>query len=74
MTIWVQLKDNVAFACVDSVNFVGNSIPLDANASWDDVAAKKYENEQWVEAPLIYFVEESFEDNDDDSFDEEEDY
>lgn len=56
MSIWVQLKDGVAFAAVDSTEFVENSILLEDGIEWDDVKAKKYENGSWVEAPLIYFV------------------
>lgn len=56
MSKWVQLKDGVAFAVVESPYFIENSIALENNISWDDVKAKKYTNGQWVEAPLIYFV------------------
>lgn len=56
MSIWVQLKDGVAFAVVESPYFIENSIALEDNISWDDVKAKKYNNGNWVEAPLIYFV------------------
>ena len=58
MTNWVQLKDGVAFAYVDSPNFVANSIPLDDNTDPNAVMAKKYEDGNWIDAPLIYFVEE----------------
>lgn len=53
---YIQLKDGVAFAYVESPFFIENSIALDSDLNWDDVKAKKYENGQWVEAPLIYFV------------------
>jgi hypothetical protein len=56
MIKWVQLKDGVAFAIVESPQFVENSIALDNNLSWDDVKAKKYDNGNWIEAPLTYFV------------------
>lgn len=56
MTTWVQLKDGVAFASVDSPNFVGNSIPLEDGITFDDIKAMKYENGEWSIAPLIYFV------------------
>jgi hypothetical protein len=56
MNTWVQLKDGVAFACVQTPTFVENSILLGDEVSWEDVKAKKYENGSWVEAPLIYFV------------------
>jgi hypothetical protein len=62
MNSWIQLKDGVAFAHIESENIVDNSILLDADLDWKDVVAKKYEDGNWVEAPLIYFVEESFED------------
>jgi hypothetical protein len=61
MANWIQLKDGVAFAHIESENLVDNSILLDDNIKWQDVMSKKYENGNWVEAPLIYFVEESFE-------------
>ena len=53
---WVQLKDGVAFACVQTPTFVENSILLEDGLTWEDVKAKKYENGSWVEAPLIYFI------------------
>ena len=56
MNKWIQLKDGVAFCCVETNGFVDNSILLEKELSWDDVKAKKYENGSWVEAPLIYFV------------------
>jgi hypothetical protein len=56
MSIWIQLKDGVAFAYVESPSLVEGAILLDDSLSWDDVKAKKYENGSWVEAPLIYFV------------------
>jgi hypothetical protein len=56
MSTWIQLKDGVAFASVESNQFVENSILLEDELSWDDVKAKKYENNSWVEAPLIYFI------------------
>jgi len=56
MSKWVQLKDGVAFAIVESPSFVENSILLEDNLSWDDIKAKKYNNGNWVEAPLTYFV------------------
>jgi hypothetical protein len=56
MSIWIQLKDGVAFAYVETSGYIENAILLDDSTSWDDVKAKKYENGSWVEAPLIYFV------------------
>jgi hypothetical protein len=53
---YIQLKDGVAFAYVESPFYIENSIALDSDLEWDDVKAKKYQNGQWVEAPLIYFV------------------
>ncbi len=60
MTNWVQLKDGVAFAYVSSSDIVENSIMLDDSINPESIMAKKYENGEWVEAPLIYFVEEMF--------------
>jgi len=56
MNTWIQLKDGVAFASVESNEFVENSILLEEGLTWDDVKAKKYENGSWVEPPYIYFV------------------
>ena len=56
MNTWVQLKDGVAFAFVESLGIVENSILLSDGLTWNDVNAKKYENGSWIEAPLIYFV------------------
>lgn len=56
MNTWIQLKDGVAFACVQTPTFVDNSILLQDGLTWEVVKAKKYENGAWVEAPLIYFV------------------
>jgi len=55
---YVQLKDGVAFAYVESAGFVGNSILLPTGVSWEDVKFKKYENETWVTAPVINTVTE----------------
>lgn len=56
MNIWVQLKDGIAFAYVESLDIVENAILLNDSTSWDNVKAKKYDNGEWVEAPYIYFV------------------
>lgn len=58
MTNWIQLKDGVAFAYVNSPNFVENSIPIEDSINPDTIMAKKYVDGLWEEAPLIYFVEE----------------
>jgi len=55
---YVQLKDGVAFAYVESTGFVGNSILLPTGVSWEDVKFKKYENGTWVTAPVINTVTE----------------
>lgn len=56
MSTWIQLKDGVSFASVESPYFVDNSILLEDGMTFEDVHPKKYENGTWVEAPLIYFV------------------
>jgi len=56
MNKWVQLKDGVAFAVVESEGIVENSILISNELNWSDVRAKTYQNGSWVEAPLIYFV------------------
>lgn len=53
---WIQLKDGVAFASVESPHFVDNSILLEEGLTFEDVHPKKYIDGQWVDAPLIYFV------------------
>lgn len=53
---WVQLKDGVAFAYVQSPDFVENSILLEEGMTFEDVHPKEYVDGSWVEAPLIYFV------------------
>jgi hypothetical protein len=58
MTNWIQLKDGVAFAYVNSSNFVANSIPIEDSVDPNTIMAKKYVDGQWEEAELIYFVEE----------------
>jgi hypothetical protein len=58
MTNWIQLKDGVAFAYVNSTNFVDNSIPVEDSVDPNTLMAKKYVDGQWEEAELIYFVEE----------------
>jgi len=56
MSTWIQLKDGVAFASVESPHFVDNSILLEDGMTFADVHPKKYQNGTWVEAPLTYFV------------------
>jgi hypothetical protein len=56
MSTWIQLKDGVAFASVESPYFVDNSILLEDGMTFEDIHPKKYENGTWVEAPLVYFV------------------
>ena len=56
MNTWVQLKDGIAFASVQSAGFVDGAILLDENVSWEDVRLKKYENGSWVTPEVIYFV------------------
>ncbi|MEY4331307.1 MAG: hypothetical protein RLZZ196_45 [Bacteroidota bacterium] len=58
MPNWVQLKDGVAFAYVNSSGIVENSIMLEDSIDPESIMAKKYQDGEWVDAPLIYFVEE----------------
>jgi hypothetical protein len=55
---YVQLKDGVVFAYVESAGQVGNSILLPPNLTWEDVKDKKYENGTWVDAKVIHSVTE----------------
>ncbi len=56
--LWVQFKDGVTFACVESPHFVGDSVLLEEGVTFEDVHPKKYIDGQWVDAPLIHFVQE----------------
>jgi hypothetical protein len=55
---YVQLKDGVVFAYVESAREVGNSILLPAGVTWEDVKEKKYENGTFVDATIIKTVTE----------------
>jgi hypothetical protein len=55
---YVQLKDGVVFAYVESVREIGNSILLPAGVTWEDVKEKKYENGTFVDATIIKTVTE----------------
>ena len=55
---YVQLKDGVVFAYVESTREVGNSILLPPGVTWEDVKQKKYENGNFVEATVIKTVTE----------------
>jgi len=55
---YVQLKDGVVFAYVESTREVGNSILLPPGVTWEDVKEKKYENGNFIEAPVIKTVTE----------------
>ena len=55
---YVQLKDGVVFAYVESTRDVGNSILLPPGVNWEDVKEKKYENGNFVEATVIKLVTE----------------
>jgi len=58
MSNWIQLKDGVAFAYVNSSDIVTNSISIKDNIDPETVMAKRYVYGEWEDAPLIYFVEE----------------
>jgi hypothetical protein len=55
---YVQLKDGVVFAYVESTKEVANSILLPADLTWEDVKRKKYENGTFVDATIIKTVTE----------------
>ena len=55
---YVQLKDGVVFAYVESAREVGNSILLAPGVTWEDVKEKKYENGTFVDASIIKTVTE----------------
>lgn len=57
MTFYVQMKDNVAFAYVESNTPVENSILLQDGINPESVLAHKFIDGEWEEAPLIYFIE-----------------
>lgn len=62
MTVYVQMKDNVAFAYVESNSPVENSIVLDESIDPNSVLAHKLLDGEWTPAPLIYFISEISED------------
>ena len=55
---YVQLKDGVVFAYVESTKEIANSILLPAGVTWEDVKRKKYENGTFVDATIIKTVTE----------------
>lgn len=57
MTIYVQNKDGVAFAYVETDTPIENALELDKNINPEEVLGKRYEKGEWVSAPLIYFIE-----------------
>ena len=58
MAHWIQLKDGIAFAHVESEGFVGNSILLEDSETPSEILGKEYVEGQWVTAPLISYIEE----------------
>lgn len=58
MPNWIQLKDEIAFAYVNSDNFVDNSILLDDSIDPNSIMGKKYVNGEYIRPPMIYFVAE----------------
>ena len=62
MPIYVQMKDGVAFAYVDTENPIENSIMLAQGVNPDNILAHSYIDGKWEPAPLIYFVEKFSED------------
>lgn len=57
MTYYIQLKDGVAFAYVESDSPVENSIILEEGVDPNSVLAKKFENNKWIAPTLIHFIE-----------------
>ena len=55
---YVQLKDGVVFAYVESTREIGNSILLPPGVTWENVKEKKYENGTFVDASIIKTVTE----------------
>jgi hypothetical protein len=55
---YVQLKDGVVFAYVESSREVGNSILLSPGLTWENVKEKRYENGNFVDATAIKTVTE----------------
>lgn len=57
MTYYIQMKDGVAFAYVESESTVENSVVLQIGIDPNFTLAKKLVDGEWVDAPLIYFAE-----------------
>lgn len=51
------MKDDIAFAFVESDSHVDNSIVLEDGIDPNSILAKKIIDGKWVAAPLFYFVE-----------------
>ncbi len=58
MRTFVQLKDGIGWASVNTTGEIEGSIEVEPGTG-DFYIKKKYENGSWVEAPLIYFVTQS---------------
>lgn len=58
MSNWIQLKDGVTFAYVNSSGTVENSVLIEDSIDPETLMAKKNVDGEWQDAPLIYFVEE----------------
>jgi hypothetical protein len=56
MKTYIQLKDDIAFAIVQSDNPVNNSVELDDSTELDSVLGKKKTESGWIEPEKIYFV------------------
>ncbi len=57
MSKYVQLKDGVVFAFVETDGVPENSILVDDLIDPTTLLGKKYDNGKFVTAPLTYFVE-----------------
>lgn len=58
MTYYIQMKDGVAFAYVESETPVENSVVLQSGIDPNLTLGKKLIDGEWIDAPLIYFIEE----------------
>lgn len=56
MSIFVQFKDGIAFAYVESSQPVDNSVLLDSDMNWEDVKGKMLVDGEWVDSPRIKFI------------------
>ena len=57
MNKYVQLKDGVVFAFIETDGVPENSILVDSSVDPSTLLGKKYQDGSFIDAPLTYFVD-----------------